>query len=52
MSALRCANDCSGDPNCGRIDCCHECLLCVKGECTNDGTYAFVPRYFVRIARA
>jgi hypothetical protein len=48
----RCVNACGGDPGCRRIDCCHECLLYVKDACTNDGSYAFLPRYFARLARA
>jgi len=48
----RCANACKGGANCRRIDCCHECLLYVRERCTNDGGLAFIPRYFVRLARA
>jgi len=49
---MRCANACTGGTECVRIDCCHECLLYVKEECVNDGSYAFLPRYFARLARA
>jgi len=49
---MRCANACKGDAGCRRIDCCHECALYVREVCTNDGRYAFLPRYFARLARA
>lgn len=49
---MRCANGCAGAPECERVDCCHVCLLFVDAECANDGSYAFVPRYFVHLAQA
>jgi len=52
LFAQRCVNSCGGDPDCRRLACCHDCGLYVKGACGNDGSYAFVPRYFGRIARA
>ena len=48
----RCVNSCGGNPNCRHLACCHDCMLHVRDVCTNDGTYAFVPRYFARLARA
>lgn len=49
---MKCANACLGDPGCGRGDCCHNCQLYVRATCTNDGAYGFVPRNFLRLARA
>ena len=49
---MRCANACLGEAECRRVDCCHSCALYVREECTNDGTWAFVPRYFLRLAQA
>ena len=45
-----CSNSCLGEQDCGRVDCCHNCLLYTRAACTNDGTYGFVPRYFLRLA--
>jgi hypothetical protein len=45
---MRCANACDGGADCGRLDCCHNCVLQVDGRCVNDGRYGFVPRYFTR----
>ena len=52
MNRMKCANACSGGPECVRLDCCHECRLYVKDACTNDGGYAFLPRYFSRLMEA
>ncbi len=49
---MRCANACVDEEDCRRIDCCHNCLLYLRGECVNDGSQAFAPRYFLRLAQA
>lgn len=49
---MRCANSCVDERDCTRVDCCHNCALYVKEECVNDGSYGFVPRYFLRLANA
>jgi len=49
---MRCANACLGEADCRRVDCCHNCAMYVRAACTNDGSYGFVPRYFLRLARA
>ena len=49
---MRCANACLGLEDCRRVDCCHNCALYVGEACTNDGSYGFVPRYFLRLAAA
>ncbi len=52
MNEIRCANSCGGRAECVRVDCCHNCALYVRAGCTNDGNYAFVPRYFGRLMDA
>ncbi len=49
---MRCANSCLEEADCRRIDCCHNCAFYVRERCVNDGTYPFLPRYFVRLSTA
>ena len=49
---MMCVNHCGGDPECRQLDCCHTCRLLVAGRCVNDGSYAYVARYFDRVYRA